>query len=178
MQLDAAGWVDEATQVPSPNCDERPPETRIELLVVHAISLPPGEYGGPHIAALFQNRLTPELHPYFETIHQLRVSAHFLIDRQGGLFQFVSCLRRAWHAGVSCWKGRERCNDFSIGIELEGGDDEAFTDAQYLTLRQLVLLLRDEFSIQEILGHSDIAPGRKIDPGPYFDWARVPPPTR
>lgn len=174
MQLDSAGWVDAAIHVPSPNCDERPPQMPVELLVVHAISLPPGEFGGPHIADLFQNRLQAELHPYFQAICDLRVSAHFLIDRQGTLFQFVSCYQRAWHAGVSTWRGRERCNDFSIGVELEGSDHEAFADVQYLRLSPLIELLGVAFPMRDIRGHSDIAPGRKTDPGPFFDWSRVP----
>lgn len=178
MRLDTDGWIDEAARIPSPNCDERPSGMPVELLVVHAISLPPGEFGGPHVAALFQNRLQADLHPYFQTISGLRVSAHFLIDRRGSLSQFVSCRQRAWHAGASRWDGRERCNDFSIGVELEGCDTEAFTDAQYLTLRRLVETLREEFPLREILGHSDIAPGRKTDPGPFFDWSRAPAPRR
>lgn len=173
MELDTDGWIAEASRTPSPNFDMRPEGTRVELLIIHAISLPPGEFGGPHIAELFQNRLDPDEHPFFASIHMLRVSAHFLIDRQGGLTQFVSVLDRAWHAGVSSWNGRERCNDFSIGIELEGCDDQTFTDAQYEMLNDLVCLLRDCFPVTEVLGHSDVAPGRKTDPGPCFEWPRI-----
>lgn len=173
MQINADGWLDEATVAPSPNCDSRPEGSKIELLVVHAISLPPGEFGGPHIQALFQNRLDPNLHTYFRTISDLRVSAHFLIDRTGSLLQFVSCAQRAWHAGVSVWQGRERCNDFSIGIELEGCDDACFTEPQYAALQGLVTALRRTYPISGVVGHSDIAPGRKTDPGPMFDWMRL-----
>lgn len=173
MRIDDDGWLEGATVVASPNCDERPAGSRIELIVVHAISLPPGRFGGEHIAALFQNRLDPELDPYFQSIHELRVSAHFLINRQGGLTQFVSCRQRAWHAGASRWHERERCNDFSIGIELEGTDYEPFTDVQYSVLATLAATLCTSYPICEIVGHSDIAPGRKTDPGPFFDWSRL-----
>lgn len=173
MQLSADGWLDEATVVPSPNFDQRPEGTKIDLLVIHAISLPPGEFGGSHIQAFFQNHLDPDLHPYFRTIADLHVSAHFLIDRQGRLSQFVACAHRAWHAGVSVWRGRERCNDFSIGIELEGCDDESFSEAQYATLQPLVTTLCRVYPISGVVGHSDIAPGRKTDPGPFFDWTRI-----
>jgi AmpD protein len=173
MQIDAAGWLDAAVVVPSPNCDERPEGTAIDLVVVHAISLPPGQFGGPYIEALFQNQLDPELHPYFQEIYQLRVSAHFLIDRSGVLTQFVSCQQRAWHAGISRWCERERCNDFSIGIELEGTDIDPFTDRQYAALNVLLASVRARYPIRAILGHSDVAPGRKTDPGPCFDWTRV-----
>jgi AmpD protein len=178
MELDADGWLDGAIAIPSPNCDARPDGSRIDLLVIHAISLPPGEFGGQHIAALFQNRLDPDLHPYFHSIQALRVSAHFLISRDGTLTQFVSCLQRAWHAGVSCWQARERCNDFSIGIELEGTDFEPFTQQQYDTLNILLGILCARYPIRGIAGHSDIAPGRKTDPGPFFDWAKVIKPIR
>ena len=147
-----------------------------ELVVVHGISLPPGNYGGPEIEALFTNTLDPDGHPYFAEIAGLEVSAHFLIRRTGEVVQFVSTDARAWHAGVSCWQGREQCNDFSIGIELEGCDDEAYADPQYDTLNQLVRCLRNQYpGIQHgaIVGHSDIAPGRKTDPGPAFEWSRV-----
>lgn len=173
MKLDADGWLDGAIVIPSPNCDARPDGSDIDLLVIHAISLPPGEFGGRHIAALFQNRLDPDLHPYFRSIQALRVSAHFLISRDGTLTQFVSCLQRAWHAGVSCWQARERCNDFSIGIELEGTDVEPFTQRQYDVLNTLLATLYARYPIRGIAGHSDIAPGRKTDPGPFFDWRQV-----
>jgi AmpD protein len=142
-------------------------------VVIHAISLPPGEFGGPGIVDLFTNRLDPDAHPYYREIQGLRVSSHFLVRRDGSLLQFVPCSRRAWHAGVSTWMGRSSCNDFSIGIELEGCDQLAFEDAQYLALNRLLDELRRRYPIEALAGHSDIAPGRKTDPGPYFDWHRV-----
>ena len=159
--------------VESPNQDERPPGTEISLLVVHSISLPPGEYGGDAIERLFTNRLDPAAHPYFREIAGLRVSSHFLIRRDGELVQFVPPERRAWHAGVSSWRGRERCNDFSIGVELEGSDEGDFTDAQYLRLIELVQSLKAALPLRDIAAHSDVAPGRKTDPGPRFDWPRL-----
>ena len=156
----------------SPNCDERPPGATVELLVIHAISLPPGEFGGPGIEALFFNRLDPAEHPYYREIASLRVSAHFLIRRNGELIQFVSCMRRAWHAGRSMWRGRPDCNDYSIGIELEGSDDVSFENPQYERLVSLTFGLRAAYPIAATVGHADIAPGRKTDPGPQFDWAR------
>jgi len=162
-----------AAQVPSPNCDERPEGVAITLLVVHGISLPPGRFGGPAIAALFTNRLDPSAHPYFATAAALRVSAHFLIGRDGALTQFVSCERRAWHAGASSWRGRDQCNDFSIGVELEGADDIPYAAAQYTVLARLARALRRRYPIVDIAGHSEIAQGRKTDPGPAFDWARL-----
>ncbi|MGD2082604.1 MAG: 1,6-anhydro-N-acetylmuramyl-L-alanine amidase AmpD [Chromatiales bacterium] len=164
-----------ARQSPSPNQDERPPECPVDLLVIHAISLPPGEYGGHWIDALFQNRLDPDGHPYFREIAGLRVSAHLLIRRDGELVQYVPLDRRAWHAGPSSFEGREACNDFSIGIELEGTDEGTFTDAQYRTLVAATREIMARFprvTPERIAGHSDIAPGRKRDPGPGFDWAR------
>jgi len=158
--------------VESPNQDERPPGTAIELLVVHAISLPPGEFGGSGVEALFLNRLDPSQHPFYASIAGLRVSAHFFVRRDGSLTQFVPCAKRAWHAGESTWRGRARCNDFSIGIELEGSDEVSFEMAQYETLATLTCALRSAYPIADIAGHSDIAPGRKTDPGPRFDWAR------
>ena len=140
---------------------------------MHNISLPPGEYGGAGIIELFTNQLDPQAHPYYAGIHQHKVSAHFLIRRDGQLVQFVSCLKRAWHAGVSQWQNRERCNDFSVGIELEGSDFEAFSEAQYANLQILLAALQLAYPIQAIVGHSDIAPGRKTDPGPFFDWQRI-----
>ena len=168
-----AGWLAAARRVPSPNCDERPMGEQVRLVVIHAISLPPGEFGGPGIIQLFTNCLDPEAHPYFCEIQGLRVSAHFLVRRDGELIQLVSCSRRAWHAGVSNWLGQENCNDFSIGIELEGCDQLPFEDAQYLTLNGLLAELRRHYPIESVVGHSDIAPGRKTDPGPCFDWHRV-----
>lgn len=171
--VDEAGWLFGARRIPSPNCDERPPGERVRLVVIHAISLPPCEFGGGEIAALFTNRLAPEAHPYFREIQGLRVSAHFLIRRDGELIQFVPCAWRAWHAGVSNWMGRDRCNDFSIGIELEGCDQLAFEDAQYQALNRLLAVLRIRYPIDAVVGHSDIAPGRKTDPGPHFAWHRL-----
>ena len=159
--------------VESPNCDERPPGTEVTLVVLHCISVPPGEYGGEAIEQLFTNRLDPGGHPYFKEICALKVSSHYLVRRDGQVVQFVPPERRAWHAGVSSWRGRERCNDFSIGIELEGTEEEAFTDAQYQALGGLIRYLRVQFPIRDIAAHSDIAPGRKTDPGARFDWARL-----
>ncbi|MDP1718691.1 MAG: 1,6-anhydro-N-acetylmuramyl-L-alanine amidase AmpD [Burkholderiales bacterium] len=164
------GLIEDIRQLPSPNYDERPADARIELLVIHNISLPPGEFGGPGIVDLFTNRLDPAAHPYYAGIAGRRVSAHVLIRRDGAAIQFVSCAKRAWHAGVSAWCGRERCNDFSIGIELEGTDDVPFTPVQYEQLAQLTRALKARYPIAGIVGHSDIAPGRKTDPGPCFDW--------
>jgi AmpD protein len=168
--VDTAGVVRSAAQVPSPNFDARPPRARISLLVIHSISLPPGRFGGPWIVQLFTNRLDTTAHPYFESLAGLRVSAHFLIRREGVLAQFVPCSLRAWHAGKSIWRGRPRCNDFSIGVELEGADDVPFEDVQYRTLARLTRALRKRYPIADIVGHAEIAPGRKTDPGPAFDW--------
>lgn len=172
-EIDAAGWLPGAVHVPSPNFDARPEGVAPTLLVVHAISLPPGEFGGPHVRSLFTNCLDAAAHPYFELIHQLRVSAHFFVRRTGELVQFVSCDTRAWHAGVSSWRGRDRCNDFSIGVELEGCDDRPFEDAQYVALDALAAILARRYPLACATGHSDIAPGRKTDPGPCFDWSRL-----
>ena len=173
--LSVGGWVSAAQRIDSPNCDERPAGEALSLLVIHAISLPPSQFGSDNIQRLFTNTLDPAAHPYFSTIDHLRVSAHFLIRRGGDLLQFVSCHKRAWHAGVSSWNGRDRCNDFSIGVELEGCDELPFEDAQYKRLAELIALLRRSFPIQAIAGHSDISPGRKTDPGPCFDWQRLAP---
>jgi AmpD protein len=159
--------------VDSPNQDARPPGVEINLVVIHSISLPPGEFGGDAIERLFTNRLDPAAHPYFESIAHLRVSSHFLVRRDGALVRFVPVERRAWHAGASSWRGRGRCNDFSVGIELEGADDAPFGDAQYSALAALVLRLRAALPLRAIAGHSEIAPGRKTDPGPRFDWQRL-----
>ncbi len=172
MRIDEEGLLQGARHIPSPNRDERPEGCAVELLVIHAISLPPGEYGGDGVIELFTNRLDPSAHPYYAAIKDLRVSAHFLIRRDGEVIQFVPCGQRAWHAGASQWRGRSRCNDFSIGVELEGSDSESFTDAQYVALAGLTRALRESYPIRDIAGHSDIAPGRKTDPGPHFDWAR------
>jgi AmpD protein len=171
--LDAEGWLSGARRVVSPNFDERPPATGIDLLVIHAISLPPDRFGGPAIEQLFTNRLDPDADAYFTAIAHLRVSAHFLIRRDGELIQFVPCGARAWHAGASNWKGRERCNDFSIGVELEGCDTMPFEAVQYRRLASLARALRKRYPLADIAGHSDIAPGRKTDPGPHFDWSRL-----
>ena len=160
--------------IPSPNFDERPDGAIVDLLVVHNISLPPGEFGGPGIVDLFTNRLDPQAHPFYRQIAQAKVSSHFLIRRDGELLQFVSCGRRAWHAGHSQWRGRHRCNDFSIGVELEGADDRVFADSQYESLAALAAALFRGYPIRDCVGHSDIAlpAGRKTDPGPNFDWDR------
>ncbi|MBW7903586.1 MAG: 1,6-anhydro-N-acetylmuramyl-L-alanine amidase AmpD [Rhodocyclaceae bacterium] len=171
--VDAGGWLAAVRREPSPNRDARPAGEAPTLLVVHAISLPPDAFGSDDILDLFANRLRVERHPYFAGLRDLRVSAHFLIRRDGELIQFVSCDERAWHAGVSCWRGRERCNDFSIGVELEGCDARPFEDVQYVRLRELADVLRRHYPLAEIVGHSDIAPGRKTDPGPCFDWTRL-----
>lgn len=172
----ATGLLAGARQVPSPNCDERPAGMVPELIVVHGIGLPPGEYGGPWIDRLFTNALPPEGHAYFEQVAGLRVSSHLLIRRDGELVQYVPCHRRAWHAGVSSWQGRERCNDFSIGIELEGADHEPYESTQYAMLARVITELCRAYpslSPDRVVGHSDIAPGRKTDPGPAFDWPRL-----
>ena len=173
MRLSADGWVAGARRIVSPNFDERPAIAAISLVVVHAISLPPGEFGGDGVERLFTNTLDPDAHPYYRAIAGMRVSAHFLIRRDGELVQFVACGARAWHAGVSSWQGRERCNDFSIGIELEGCDESPFTDVQYARLVALIEALRARYPIDAIVGHSDVAPGRKTDPGARFDWQRL-----
>lgn len=173
LPIVAGGVISYARQIASPNYDERSSGSLIELVVIHNISLPPGEFGGEGVIELFTNRLDPAAHPYYREIHHLKVSSHFFIRRDGELLQFVPCDKRAWHAGVSQWQGRERCNDFSIGIELEGDDETPFEDAQYTTLNALLAILKQAYPITGITGHSDIAPGRKTDPGPCFDWHRV-----
>ncbi|MBI5918972.1 MAG: 1,6-anhydro-N-acetylmuramyl-L-alanine amidase AmpD [Nitrosomonadales bacterium] len=172
MKIDAQSWLTGVRRRTSPNCDRRAPGTKISLLVIHNISLPPGEFGGDSIERLFTNTLDCDAHPYFDRLRGLKVSAHFLIRRDGGITQFVPCNLRAWHAGVSEWRGRSRCNDFSLGIELEGTDDTPFTDAQYVALIRLTRRLRRRYPLTDITGHSDIAPSRKTDPGPFFDWDR------
>ena len=162
------GFLPMVKQCLSPHHDERP--QAVDMVVVHHISLPKNQFGGPFIADLFCGKLDVDADPSFAELQGLRVSAHFLIGRDGELSQYVSCDRRAWHAGVSSWQGRERCNDFSIGIELEGSEDLPFEHAQYQTLRLLMLAIRKQYRVEHCLGHSDIAPGRKIDPGPWFDW--------
>lgn len=171
MQL-KDGWLSDSKHLPSPYCDDRPEHESPSLLVVHNISLPPGEFGGPYIDALFTGTLNPQAHPYFAGIAQLCVSAHCLIRREGEIIQYVPFDKRAWHAGVSQYHGRERCNDFSIGIELEGTDTLAYTAAQYQQLARLAALLIKHYPqiAQNMTGHGDIAPSRKTDPGPAFDW--------
>jgi AmpD protein len=171
LEIDEFGNLPAARKVGSPNFDERPQGISVSMLVVHGISLPPGEFGGSAVEALFSNRLDPLQHPYFREVSKLRVSAHFLVCRDGRLVQFVPCSRRAWHAGQSFWLGRDRCNDFSIGVELEGADDVPYAAVQYSVLATLANSLIRRYPIIDIVGHCDIAPGRKSDPGPAFDWA-------
>ena len=173
MTLSDDGRLSGCRYVESPNHDERPPGEEVTLLVLHSISLPPGEYGGDAIERFFTNCLDPAAHPYFQEICALKVSSHFLVRRDGALVQFVPTTRRAWHAGMSRWRGRSRCNDFSIGVELEGLDDAPFADAQYETLIRLVPALRARHPLRDVAAHSDIAPGRKTDPGAQFDWPRL-----
>jgi AmpD protein len=164
------GWYRYARALASPNFGPRPPGTRIDLLVIHSISLPPGEFGNGNVQRLFSNQLDWELHPYFGTIRDLKVSAHFFIARDGQLWQFVSCDQRAWHAGQSAWRGRTSCNDDSVGIELEGLEGGLFEPAQYETLAGIGAALLAAYPITSVAGHEHIAPGRKLDPGPGFDW--------
>lgn len=170
---EAPGWLAGVRRVPSPNFDERPRGVAIDLLVVHHVSLPPGRFSGDAIERLFTNRLDPRADPSFEALQGLRVSAHFLIRRRGELLQFVATDARAWHAGASRFMGRERCNDFSLGVELEGDGAHRFTEPQYRRLAKLLALLRTRHPLRWIAGHSDVAAGRKHDPGPHFDWDRV-----
>ncbi|MHB1142869.1 MAG: 1,6-anhydro-N-acetylmuramyl-L-alanine amidase AmpD [Sulfuricaulis sp.] len=176
MKLDpASGLVRGVRFVASPNCDARPDGTPVDILVIHSISLPPGEFGGPGIEQLFCNSLDPDAHPYYREIMDLTVSAHFLIRRNGKVVQFVPLHQRAWHAGQSFCEGRTRVNDFSVGIELEGTDDLPFEDAQYDSLARLTAIIRRRYPAitrERLYGHGDIAPGRKTDPGPMFDWKR------
>ncbi|WP_019141953.1 1,6-anhydro-N-acetylmuramyl-L-alanine amidase AmpD [Noviherbaspirillum massiliense] len=172
FRVNSDGWCDGVVRLPSPNFDVRPADTKIDLLVIHNISLPPGQFGGNHIADLFTNQLDCDAHPYFNQLRGLKVSAHFLVRRDGKVLQFVSANDRAWHAGVSSYCGRERCNDFSIGIELEGTDFEPFASNQYDALIALTHALRSRYPLTDVVGHEHIAPGRKTDPGPFFDWMR------
>jgi len=167
------GWYRFAHRLPSPNFGARPEAAAVDLIVIHSISLPPGQYGGNEVQALFTNTLDWEAHPYFQTIRGMEVSSHFYIRRNGDLWQFVSCDDRAWHAGKSCYRGRDNCNDDSIGVELEGLEGESFEAAQYETLTNLCAAIPLRYEVQHIAGHEHIAPGRKIDPGPGFDWARL-----
>lgn len=172
MQVYAEDCLTGVRFIPSPNFDERPLGSGISLLVIHNISLPPDEFTGDGVIEFFTNSLDPEAHPYYQQLRGLKVSAHFFIRRHGEIIQFVPCEKRAWHAGESCWQGRNRCNDYSVGIELEGTDTVPFTDAQYAALVVLTRALQKSYPISDIAGHSDIAPDRKTDPGPCFDWAR------
>lgn len=165
-----AGWYRPARQLASPNFGPRPPGMGIDLIVVHSISLPPGRYGGDEVQRLFTNRLDWDAHPYFERIRGLEVSAHFYVRRTGELWQFVSCDDRAWHAGASSWRGRANCNDYSVGIELEGLEGDPFETAQYDMLARLCAELALRYPVAGVAGHEHIAPGRKLDPGPGFDW--------
>lgn len=171
MNIDKKGWCQEAKRLVSPNQNDRPLSQTIDLLVIHNISLPPGEFGGHCIADLFLNRLDCNRHPFFEQLRSLKVSSHFLIGRDGALIQFVSTEKRAWHAGVSSYCGRTGCNDFSIGIEIEGTDYEPFIAAQYDTLVLLTEALCRRYPLEAVTGHQHIAPERKTDPGPFFNWA-------
>ena len=165
-----AGWHTAARRVDSPNFGSRPEKASIDLIVLHSISLPPGQYGGPEIEAFFTNTLNWEAHPYFQQIRGMTVSAHFVIRRTGALLQFVSCDHRAWHAGTSHYRGRDNCNDDSIGIELEGLEGDTFTPKQYAQLQKLCEDIAFAYPIAHIAGHEHIAPGRKQDPGAGFDW--------
>jgi N-acetyl-anhydromuramoyl-L-alanine amidase len=171
--IDEAGWFAPATREPSPNFDARPEGVAPSLLVLHNISLPPGQFNGQAVIEFFQNRLDWDAHPFYAQIRNVRVSSHFLIRRNGEVVQFVSCNDRAWHAGLSTFFGRDRCNDFSIGIEIEGSDEQPFDDAQYAPLANLASALIERYALTAVAGHSDIAPGRKTDPGPHFEWPRL-----
>ncbi len=177
MNIDPnTGLIDNVPFTASPNCDARPENAEIGLVVIHSISLPPGEYGGPEVEALFTNTLDHDAHPYFDEIRGLEVSAHLLVRRDGSLTQFVPFTARAWHAGESCFRGKHRCNDYSIGIELEGEDETAYDDRQYHALAAILQAIFDAYpqiTAREVAGHCDIAPGRKSDPGPAFDWLRL-----
>lgn len=168
--IGADGWCPQASRYESPNFDARPAGAEVDLLVLHNISLPAGKFGGPHIADLLTNRLDFAAHPSFADLRALEVSAHFLVRRDGRVIQFVSCNDRAWHAGVSRFDGREKCNDFSVGIEIEGSDFVAFSPAQYDSVAALTVALLERYPLAAIQGHEHVAPGRKTDPGPFFDW--------
>lgn len=172
MTWQADGWLEGVAWLPSPNFGERP-AGEVSLVVVHNISLPPDEFGGEWVERFFLNQLDSAAHPYFATIAEVQVSAHFYLRRDGRVIQFVGCDQRAWHAGRSCWCERDNCNDYSVGIELEGSDTQPFTDEQYSALWPLLNALRVRYPIAALVGHSDIAPGRKSDPGPFFDWSAV-----
>jgi AmpD protein len=173
--LDKDGWLATGRRVPSPNYDERPTNTNVSLLVIHNISLPPGSFGGSYVEDFFCNRLDESKHDYFTEISGSKVSAHLFIDRKGQITQFVAFIKRAWHCGISSFAGCDNCNDYSIGIELEGTDDTSYTGAQYLALTLVtkqLMAMYPEIIPTRIVGHSDIAPGRKTDPGKAFDWQR------
>ncbi|MBI1732647.1 MAG: 1,6-anhydro-N-acetylmuramyl-L-alanine amidase AmpD [Gammaproteobacteria bacterium] len=176
MELDPGrNWIAGARQVPSPHCDDRPPDAEISLIVIHGISLPPRQYGGPYIDQLFTGTLDAAAHPYFAEIAALRVSSHLLVDRCGAVTQYVSLARRAWHAGQSCFRGREECNDFSVGMEFEGCDDEAYSGVQYemgAALAAAIMSAWPAIGPDSVVRHSDISPGRKTDPGPAFEWEK------
>jgi AmpD protein len=165
------GWCAAAARYDSPHYNARPPGAQVELLVVHNISLPAGQFGGPHVSDLFTARLDYNADPSFADLRGLEVSAHFLVRRDGRLLQYVSCNDRAWHAGVSAYQGRANCNDFSVGVELEGSDNVAFTPVQYAVLADLAAALQTRYPLRAVAGHEHVAPGRKTDPGPCFDWA-------
>ena len=176
LKIDDTGWLQTVEVIESPNCDARPDKSNVKLIVIHGISLPPMEFGGGYIQQFFCNQLDADAHEYFPSICEMRVSAHCLIERNGKLVQFVSFLERAWHAGESRWRGESNCNDFSIGIELEGADDLDYTDAQYGQLNSLIASLLAQYpgiAADAVCGHSDIAAGRKTDPGPAFAWQRL-----
>jgi AmpD protein len=173
MKLLDDGWLDGAVRLPSPNVDDRPGGMEVDLVVVHNISLPPGSYGGGHVQELFTNRLDPSGHPFFSQIASNPVSSHLLIERDGRIVQFASFDRRAWHAGISAFAGRPRCNDYSIGVELEGTDFEPFSDFQYKALNRVLALLCARYPLRAVRGHSHIAAERKTDPGPFFDWSKL-----
>ncbi len=170
------GLIRPAEQCPSPNQDDRPDGCEPDLIIIHSISLPPGEFGGPYVEQLFTNRLNWDAHPYFAEVRDLTVSSHLFIPRGGGLIQFVPFGRRAWHAGTSCYRDRQECNDFSIGIELEGEDETPYADPQYDTLIRVISALQTKYTslcARRIVGHCDVSPDRKSDPGPAFDWLRL-----
>ena len=173
LEISENGWCEQAIKIESPNFNTRPLDVDISLVVIHSISLPPDNFNNKNIENFFQNKLDFNAHPYFNEIKNLKVSAHFLIKRDGQLLQFVSCLDRAWHAGKSTWKGQDNCNDFSIGIELVGSDKIDFDEAQYTSLNYLIKALKKTYNIEDIAGHCEISPGRKTDPGPFFNWASI-----
>lgn len=173
MRWRRGGWVTGARRLPSPNFGQRPDGAEVELIVIHSISLPPDQFGGDAVERFFMNRLDAKAHPYYATIAHLKVSSHFYVRRGGRIVQFVGCAQRAWHAGQSSWRGRENCNDYSVGIELEGSDERPFSAAQYRALETLVDALCRRYPIKGIVGHCHVAPGRKTDPGPRFDWSAL-----